>query len=215
MFQNQEAVMAGCPKCGFDNPAESRFCASCGAPLPVTGKCPGCGADNPPGSKFCKQCGKPLADAGQSVLQGGANTSWQTGGLQVTGGSKGAFSGDLRMVRKLLFAAMLLVSYAAFMNYSSMETLQAYLGPYADTSTSTFLLILDAVLIGLSGYAAVQLDQGDTGLAKKAMAANAMVGGLALFLFHSNLQEIMLNGSLLAIGIWGLRLLNQARRTLV
>jgi hypothetical protein len=207
--------MVGCAKCGFDNPAESRFCASCGAPLPVSGKCPGCGADNPPGSRFCKQCGKPLAEAGQSVAQGGMKTAWQTGGSQATGGSRGALSGELRTVRMLLVAAIVLFGYAAFANYSSMETLQAYLGPYADTSTSTFLLVLDAVLIGVSGYAAIRLEQGDTGLAKKAMAANAAVGVIALFFFHGNVQEIMLNGGLLAIGLWGLHLLRQGRRPLI
>ncbi len=207
--------MAGCPKCGFDNPAESRFCASCGAPMPVSGKCPGCGADNPPGSRFCKQCGKPLAEAGQSVAQGGMKTAWQTAGSLGTGGSRGGLSGDLRTVRMLLLAAVLLIGYAAFSNYSSMQTLQAYLGPYADTSTSTFLLVLDAVLIGLSGYAAIRLEQGDTGLAKKAMVANAVVGVIALFFFHGNPQEIMLNAGLLTIGLWGLRLLNAGRRPLV
>lgn len=199
--------MAGCPKCGFENPAESRFCASCGAPLPVAGKCPGCGIENPPGSKFCKQCGRSLAD--------GANGGIGQGGGSTGGGSVGGPGDDLGMVRKLLFAAIAVIAYAAFLNYSSMETMQAYMGPYADTSTSTFLLVLDAVLAGLSGFAAVQLEQGETGMAKNALLANAVVGGLALFLFHGSLQEIMLNGGLLTIGIWGLRLLNKGRRKLI
>lgn len=199
--------MAGCPKCGFENPAESRFCASCGAPLPVAGKCPGCGIENPPGSKFCKQCGRSLAD--------GANGGIGQGGGSTGGGSVGRPGDDLGMVRKLLFAAIAVIAYAAFLNYSSMETMQAYMGPYADTSTSTFLLVLDAVLAGLSGFAAVQLEQGETGMAKNALLANAVVGGLALFLFHGSLQEIMLNGGLLTIGIWGLRLLNKGRRKLI
>lgn len=195
--------MAGCPKCGFDNPAESRFCAGCGAPLPVSGKCPGCGADNPPGSRFCKQCGK--------ALTGGPDSG---GGSKVdgSGGSLGTGSNDLHTVKVMLWVAIGVIGYAAFLNYSSMETMQAYLGPYADTSTSTFLLVLDGVLAALSGYAAVQLEQGETGLAKKALLADAVVGGIALFLFHGSLQEIMLNGGLLAIGVWGLHLLNRSQR---
>ncbi|NTV94418.1 MAG: zinc ribbon domain-containing protein [Thiobacillus sp.] len=197
--------MAGCPKCGFENPAESRFCARCGAPLPVAGKCPGCGAENPPGSRFCKQCGRSLTDA----TSGGGSTN---GGL---GGGPGGRSDDLHTVKVLLWVAIAVIAYAAFLNYSSMETMQAYMGPYADTSTSTFLLVLDGVLAGLSGFAAVQLEQGETGMAKNALLANAVVGGLALFLFHGSLQEIMLNGGLLTIGIWGLRLLNKGRRKLI
>ena len=54
-----EGVTANtCSKCGFVNPAESRFCAKCGAPL--TKVCPSCGAVNDDGAKFCNSCGKEL-----------------------------------------------------------------------------------------------------------------------------------------------------------
>ena len=59
--------MAKCQKCGVDNPEGSKFCASCGSPIPqpvspATGsKCLQCGTENPAGGKFCLNCGKPLA----------------------------------------------------------------------------------------------------------------------------------------------------------
>lgn len=54
-----EGVTANtCAKCGHVNPADSKFCAKCGAPL--VKKCPHCGADNDDGAKFCNNCGKEL-----------------------------------------------------------------------------------------------------------------------------------------------------------
>src|SRR6266540_3126517 len=47
-----------CPTCEFDNPADARFCGSCGATL--TPACPSCGAENPAGFRFCGSCGAPL-----------------------------------------------------------------------------------------------------------------------------------------------------------
>jgi class 3 adenylate cyclase/predicted ATPase len=48
-----------CPSCGTGNPAEAKFCMSCGSALAAG--CPSCGAENPPGAKFCMQCGTALA----------------------------------------------------------------------------------------------------------------------------------------------------------
>ncbi len=47
-----------CPNCAADNPAGSRFCGNCGAPLSRI--CASCGAANDPGMRFCTQCGTPL-----------------------------------------------------------------------------------------------------------------------------------------------------------
>jgi class 3 adenylate cyclase len=47
-----------CPQCQCENRAGRRFCAECGAPLPVA--CPACGFTNEPGEKFCGGCGTPL-----------------------------------------------------------------------------------------------------------------------------------------------------------
>ncbi len=55
-----------CLKCGSDNRAERKFCASCGAPLSAS--CPKCGASNQPGERFCGECGTALVDAGQVTV---------------------------------------------------------------------------------------------------------------------------------------------------
>lgn len=55
-------IVAGgvqCPKCGFSNPPNAKFCAGCGIPLQL-GKCPRCGAQITPGARFCPSCGHQL-----------------------------------------------------------------------------------------------------------------------------------------------------------
>jgi hypothetical protein len=44
-----------------ENAATRRFCAQCGAPLPMP--CPACGFENEPTAKFCGGCGKPIVVA--------------------------------------------------------------------------------------------------------------------------------------------------------
>ncbi|MBN2501832.1 MAG: zinc ribbon domain-containing protein, partial [Anaerolineales bacterium] len=50
-----------CPNCGFNNPAEAKFCAMCGERLRVA--CPNCSHSNPPEYKFCINCGLALQEA--------------------------------------------------------------------------------------------------------------------------------------------------------
>src|SRR5690349_23576047 len=51
-----------CQNCGTDNPAEARFCMSCGHALEAV--CPSCATVNPPAARFCMSCGTALtADA--------------------------------------------------------------------------------------------------------------------------------------------------------
>jgi class 3 adenylate cyclase/tetratricopeptide (TPR) repeat protein len=47
-----------CPRCQHGNPAGTKFCGECAAPL--TSVCESCGAANPPENKFCGQCAAPL-----------------------------------------------------------------------------------------------------------------------------------------------------------
>ncbi len=54
--------MGTCGVCGAANPATSRFCGSCGAPLGGV-VCPSCASPNPDGQRFCGQCGAALDGA--------------------------------------------------------------------------------------------------------------------------------------------------------
>jgi len=49
-----------CPSCMAENAATRRFCAQCGAALPVP--CPACGFGNETAAKFCGGCGRPIAE---------------------------------------------------------------------------------------------------------------------------------------------------------
>ena len=50
-----------CDTCGSANPAEAKFCMSCGAQLER--RCPSCGTPAPPEAKFCMSCGTSLDPA--------------------------------------------------------------------------------------------------------------------------------------------------------
>ena len=52
-----------CPRCQAENPAGTKFCGQCAAPL--ASLCPSCGASNPPENKFCGQCAGPLGKSAQ------------------------------------------------------------------------------------------------------------------------------------------------------
>src|SRR5262245_54418116 len=56
-----------CPQCQCENRAGRRFCAECGAPLPLA--CLACGFTNEPGEKFCGGCGTPLSGPGSQPTQ--------------------------------------------------------------------------------------------------------------------------------------------------
>jgi class 3 adenylate cyclase/tetratricopeptide (TPR) repeat protein len=49
-----------CASCGAEQPAEARFCSSCGAAL--YGACPNCGAEQAATASFCASCGYALSD---------------------------------------------------------------------------------------------------------------------------------------------------------
>src|SRR3954447_14573685 len=58
-----------CSRCGADNAAGRRFCATCGAKLAAG--CAGCGFANEPEARFCGGCGAPLSTAAGAVEPGG------------------------------------------------------------------------------------------------------------------------------------------------
>src|SRR6516162_7527485 len=49
-----------CPSCTAENAATRRFCAQCGAALPVP--CPACGFQNETAARFCGGCGRPIGE---------------------------------------------------------------------------------------------------------------------------------------------------------
>jgi adenylate cyclase len=57
--------MNRCEQCTAENPAEARFCMSCGAALPRL--CPACGASAPDHARFCISCGASLGGEGQTA----------------------------------------------------------------------------------------------------------------------------------------------------
>jgi hypothetical protein len=56
-----------CPQCQCENRAGRRFCAECGAPLPLA--CPARGFTNEPGEKFCGGCWTPVASPASQPTQ--------------------------------------------------------------------------------------------------------------------------------------------------
>src|SRR5688500_2146515 len=56
-----------CNSCGSANPAEAKFCMSCGAQLER--RCPSCGTPAPPEAKFCMSCGAALDPAAAPAAQ--------------------------------------------------------------------------------------------------------------------------------------------------
>jgi len=58
--QQPAAATVACPKCGTANPADAKFCNSCGTKLGDTVKCPKCNTENAAGAKFCNSCGAKL-----------------------------------------------------------------------------------------------------------------------------------------------------------
>src|SRR5215469_4034592 len=49
-----------CPSCTAENAVPRRFCAQCGAALPVP--CPACGFENETAARFCGGCGRPIGE---------------------------------------------------------------------------------------------------------------------------------------------------------
>ena len=74
-LREEERIRRGlikCPKCGTELTADSQFCYSCGAPIPVQSRnagktCPRCGEPVEEGMRFCVNCGNPIPpDTAQS-----------------------------------------------------------------------------------------------------------------------------------------------------
>ena len=56
--QQPARVLILCSACGKENPAQTKFCAECGASLrPTNSTCKTCGGSIAANSKFCPECG--------------------------------------------------------------------------------------------------------------------------------------------------------------
>ena len=86
-----------CPTCGAESPPGKRFCADCGASLPV--RCPKCDAESLPGKSFCADCGAPL-DA-RSLPRAERSLSRIDGRVRVAGESSEIFEGERKTVTAL------------------------------------------------------------------------------------------------------------------
>ncbi len=75
---NPSPQPAPCAFCQHVNPADSKFCNACGAPLPLV-PCARCGAVNDPGATACYQCGAPLHEAGGVARPAADEASGATG----------------------------------------------------------------------------------------------------------------------------------------
>ncbi len=128
----------------------------------------------------------------------------------------GALSENLSKVRMLLWVAIGLYAVGLYLNYDSMSKLKMLLGPYADTTQSWFMIVIDVVGAGLSAYASLELVKGNLKLVKPATLVNAIIGGIALLLFFkSGIISIALNGGLAACGIWARLLISKEERPLI
>jgi membrane protease subunit (stomatin/prohibitin family) len=54
------AAAVACAKCNTPAAPGTKFCGSCGAPLPAPATCAKCNTPAAPGAKFCGNCGAPL-----------------------------------------------------------------------------------------------------------------------------------------------------------
>ena len=63
-----------CPSCGKSNPADAKFCLSCGEKLSAGKTCPSCGRELQPDAKFCPFCGQKIQsvcpNCGKEVVAG-------------------------------------------------------------------------------------------------------------------------------------------------
>lgn len=62
-MENASLYPLKCGFCAHANPADSRYCNACGAPLRVQ-PCPHCGTVNDSTAAICQECEAPLADGG-------------------------------------------------------------------------------------------------------------------------------------------------------
>ena len=127
-----------CANCNAENPADGKFCRSCGAA--VTRACPRCAALNPPGSKFCSECGASLRETGAVANAGAPNGAAAAPVAAAAERSIGAADGDKhppRFAAGSAVAVSVTVAQAAGVVEGERKTVTAL---FADIKGSTELM---------------------------------------------------------------------------
>ena len=207
--------MNPCSKCGMENRPGSNFCAGCGTELPKNVQCASCGVENLLGSRFCKACGKPLGTSPTST----ADKVILTADPGISS-SIPLPSQNIQHIKGMLIAGACLYVVAIFMMYSELDALQSAYGAYASLIANTgfqwFLIILDLVCAGIAVYAITQINNGQYKIARTAFIINIAMGAIFLLRGLSGpLSYILLNAALLAVGIWGCKLISRELRKAV
>jgi len=87
-FAHISMFRSECPICAHVNPAESRFCNACGAPLHLA-PCPRCGTINGLGAQDCYKCGAALMGRSADALAAGSPFAEAIGGSSSVAPSAG------------------------------------------------------------------------------------------------------------------------------
>lgn len=197
--------MPNCTSCGTVNPDGSKFCASCGKPIPQEQPapfCPKCGTQNPQGGKFCKNCGNPLQPAAPPPPPDRGSTA----------GGTAAFPDKIAsQLKMLLWTGAGVYAFSALLGFGTISTLQSMFGMYANTELVWIMVITDLALCGYALYAAAQLAKTQTNNARISyllMLGFGAIGALLNFYAGQPLSGLM-SLLLLFVGFRGYQILKR------
>jgi len=199
--------MPNCTSCGTVNPDGSKFCASCGKPIPQeqpAPTCSKCGTQNPQGGKFCKNCGNSL----QPMAPPPPPDSRSTPGTAVFADKT---TSQLKM---LLWTGAGVYAFSALLGFGTISTLQSMFGMYANTELIWIMIVTDLGLCGYALYAAAQLAKGQTNNARISymlMLGFGAIGALLNFYSGQVLSAIM-SLLLLFVGFRGYQILTKEKQ---
>ena len=199
--------MPNCTSCGTVNPDGSKFCASCGKPIPQeqpAPTCSKCGTQNPQGGKFCKNCGNSL----QPTAPPPPPDSRSTSGTAVLDDKTST------LLKKLLWGGATIFAVSALLGFVAINTLQSMFGMYANTELLWIMVVADLGLCGYALFAAAQLAKGQTNNARISymlMLGFGVIGALLNFYSGQSLSAIM-SLLLLFVGFRGYQILTREKQ---
>src|SRR6478672_4996393 len=126
-------VAAVCGACGASNPADARFCGSCGASLGIA--CPSCGRRNPSDGRFCTECGSPLSGTAPAPALGSRQSFMPAELANKVRADSATLEGERKLIT-VLFADV--VGYTALSERLDPEEIRALM-------RRAFDVMLDAV----------------------------------------------------------------------